>query len=241
MEHKQTADAKWIIDEQDSELNITISAKVHAEQIPPILQRIQVYYEKCEKDLYVQVTEPEYSSKGDELELLLGKWQQNICQHIFILDALKTKELPIFMRKHLKEKFTIHSIQELTPQEIASIRHGENVWFPTRHHPLRYDKMASNSVILRDNNKLIGWCIVVQATEQMLMYDNLFVKESYQSFARSLSLFWHSLLIQIDRTQMRYITFVVDGQNKPMLKVLQNKVHSPMVDYQKVTVYKLIR
>lgn len=232
---------EWIIDEQESELNITISTKVHAEEIAPLLQRIQVYYEKCEKNLYVQVTELEFNSKGDELELLIGNWTQDICQHIFILDALKIKELPIYKRKHLKENFTIHSIQELTPQEVTSIQHGENVWFPTRYHPLRYETMAYNSVILRDNKELIGWCVVVQATEQMLMYDNLFVKESYQSLARSLSLFQHAISIQLARTQIRYFTFVVDGQNKSMLKVLQNKVHSLMVDYQKVTVYKLIR
>lgn len=237
IENKYTAEHEWTIDEQEYALNIIVSAKVHAEQIVPLLQRIQAYYEKSEKDIYVQVTEPAFRKEN---EVLLGKWQQDICQHIFILDVLKAKELPIFNRMHLKENFTIHSIQELTPQEVSSIQRGENVWFPTRFHPLRYETVARNSLILRDNDELVGWCVVVQATNQMLMYDNLFVKENYQSLARSLSLFWYAISMQIDQTQMDYLTFVVDGQNNRMLKVLQNKVHSPMVDYQKVAVYKLI-
>ncbi|MET3658400.1 hypothetical protein [Sporosarcina psychrophila] len=237
MKNQQAIERDLIINEQEHALNIIVSAKVRAEQIVPLLQRIQEYYEKCEKDLYVQITETEFSKGNDEV--LLGKWQQDICQHIFILDALKTKESPIFHPMHLKENFTIHSIQELTQHEVSSIQLGENVWFPTRYHPLRYETMAHNSLILRDNNELIGWCIGVHATQQMLMYDNVFVKERYQSLARSLSLFWHAISMQIERTQMQYLTFVVDGQNERMLKVLRNKVRFPMIDYQKVTVYKL--
>ncbi|WP_153732800.1 hypothetical protein [Sporosarcina obsidiansis] len=237
MKNQQAIEHDWIIDEQELTLTFIVLAKVQTEQIIPLLQQIQMLYEKCGKDLYVQITETEFRKEN---EVVLRKWQQDLCQHIFILDVLKTKELPIFTRRHLKENFTIHSIQDLTSQEVASIQDGENVWFPTRYHPLRYEQIAQNSLILRDDNELIGWCIVVPATQQMLMYDNIFVKERYQSLARSLSLFLHAISMQIERTQMQYLTFVVDGQNERMLKVMQNKVHVPLIDYQKVTVYKFI-
>lgn len=234
MELKRQPEYEWQINEQEESVNI-IAEKLHKAQIVSFLEKIESDYKTCKKDIYVQVSEIEFKEEKDKT---IYNWIEDISQHVFILDAMETEKLPIFTRNHLREEFTVHSIRDLTSEEIDSIQKGENNWFPSRYHPLRYERMARNSLILRHRNELIGWCIVVPATDQLLMYDNLFVKENYQSLARSLSLFWHAVSIQVKQTQIKYLTFVVDGGNKRMLKLLQNKVHMPLVDYQKITVFK---
>ncbi|MFD4490975.1 hypothetical protein [Lysinibacillus fusiformis] len=238
MKYQQNIEQEWLIDEQENSLIIVVTTKVSSSKLVELLAHFAAEYGTSNKDIYVQVSEVQFSKDN---EVTADKWKKEISQHVFILDALKTKDLPIFSRNHLKEGFTVHSIQELTPQEVDFIQKGENVWFPTRYHPLCYETIADNSLILRRHDELIGWCVVLPSTNQLLMYDNLFVKERYQSLGRSLSLFWHAISIQLKRTQMKYLTFVVDGENEKMLKVLQNKVHVPLVDYQKVTVFKLMK
>ncbi|WP_016993742.1 hypothetical protein [Lysinibacillus boronitolerans] len=237
MVYKQSVEQEWSIEEQEKSLNIVVSTKLHHTQLEELLAHFADEYGTCNKDIYVQVSEVEFNENN---VISSDKWKKEIAQHVFILDALKVKELPIFNRNHLKEGFTIHSIQELTPQDIDFIEKGENVWFPTRFHPLCYDTVATNSLILRHHKELVGWCVVLPSTNQLLMYDNLFVKERYQSLGRSLTLFWHAILLQLEQTPMKYLTFVVDGENEKMLKVLRNKVHAPLIDYQKVTVFKLM-
>lgn len=237
MVYKQSVEQEWSIEEQEKSLNIVVSTKLHHTQLEELLAHFAVEYGTCNKDIYVQVSEVEFNENND---ISSDKWKKEIAQHVFILDALKVKELPFFNRNHLKEGYTIHLIQELTPQEIDIIEKGENVWFPTRFHPLRYETVANNSLILRHHKELVGWCVVLPSTNQLLMYDNLFVKERYQSLGRSLTLFWHAILLQLEQTPMKYLTFVVDGENEKMLNVLRSKVHVPLIDYQKVTVFKLM-
>ena len=168
----------------------------------------------------------------------ISNWEKVIEQCVFILDAQKTYDLDVFSKSYLKDVFSVDSITSLTEEEIQQIQLGENDWYPTRYHPLRYQTYAKNSVILRQEDEVIGWCVVVPATSQLLMYDNLFVKAEYQSLGRALSLFHHALSIQIDQSPIRYITFSVHGDNHLMLKLLRERVTDVLIDYQNVVIYQ---
>ena len=228
---------QFTIQEDVDSIKIMVSTAVIGEQVPSILEKIRVKFIHVQKRLHVQLVIEQFEYKQANR---ISYWEKEIEQSVFILDAQKTHELDVFSKNYLKDVFSIDSITSLTEEEIQQIQQGENDWYPTRLHPLRYQTYAKNSVILRHKNEVIGWCIVVTATSQLLMYDNLFVKAEYQSFGRALSLFHHALSIQMTQSPIRYITFTVHGDNDPMLKLLRKRVKDVLIDYQNVVIYKFV-
>lgn len=223
-------------EEDVDSIQIMVSTAILDEQIPSILEKIRVKFIHVQKKLHVQLMKKKFEYKQANR---ISYWEKEIEQSVFILDAQKTYDLDVFSKNYLKDVFSIDSITSLTEEEIQQIQQGENDWYPTRFHPLRYQTYAKNSVILRHKNEVIGWCIVVPATSQLLMYDNLFVKAEYQSLGRALSLFHHALSIQMTQSPIRYITFTVHGDNDPMLKLLGKRVTDVLIDYQNVVIYQL--
>lgn len=227
---------QFTIQEDLNSIKIMVSAAVIEEQVPSVLEKVRAEFIHVQKNLHVQLVKKKFEYKQANRILY---WKKAIEQSVFILDAQKTYNLDVFSKNYLKDVFSIDSITSLTEEEIQQIQQGENDWYPTRFHPLRYQTYAKNSVILRHENEVIGWCVVVPTTSELLMYDNLFVKAEYQSFGRALSLFYHALSIQITQSPIRYITFTVHGDNDPMLKLLRKRVADVLIDYQNVVIYQL--
>lgn len=225
---------QWHLDEQEKSVHITVQKALTASEVMAILQLVEAKYEAEQKDIIIQFIETTLSTTSIQKPC----WQLELCQHIFILDAVKAASLSSFQRVPLKKEFTVAPISELTEQERVDINLGIDVWLHPRFNPLHYTEVASNSKILRHKGELIGWCIVVGASDQMLMYDNVFVKVPYQGLGRAMLLFWHALNEQLQTMPQRYITFVVDGHNQSMIKLLQKKVTASLIDYQKVTVLR---
>lgn len=228
---------QFTVQEDENSINIIVTTEVIATQVPAIIEKIRLAFSSVQKQLYVQFVKKEFDYQP---AVSLVHWHKAIEQSVFILDAKKTYELDIFSKSYLKAAFSIDAITSLTAEEIKGIGQGENEWYPTRFHPLRYQSYAQNSVVLRHNQQVIGWCIVTPATPQLLLYDNLFVKKEYQSLGRALSLFHHALAIQLAQSPIRYFTFTVHGDNDLMLKVLKKRVETVLVDYQSVVIYHLL-
>lgn len=232
---KEDVNRQFTIQEDADCIKILVSTNVIEEQIPIILEEIRLEFNGVQKQLYVQMMKKnfDYQSSAQILH-----WKKDFEQSVFILDAQKTYELAIFSRNYLKEVFSVDSLASLTETEIQYIQQGENVWYPTRFNPLRYQTYAKNSVILRHNNKVVGWCVVVPGSSELLIYDNLFVRTEYQSLGRAFSLFYYALAIQLKQSPIRYFTFAVHGDNDLMLKVLCKRSKNVLIDYQSVIIYK---
>ncbi|MGG3888656.1 hypothetical protein [Metabacillus fastidiosus] len=166
-------------------------------------------------------------------------WNLKTSQQIFLFDGVKMNTDKWIRKNHLNTDFSIDSFTTITSQEKEEIKQGKNVWYPDRFDPFQYQTMGKNSLVLRYKGYVIGWCITELASENMLMYDNLFVKEHFWNMARSIFLFGKSLKIQCEESDIRYITFTVHGDNKPLLKILHKKSVNYIVDFKELRLYEL--
>lgn len=227
----QKLDIEYEIEEDLDTVRFIVNSSVDDTKVNEILDELGCGLYQTQKKLHVQFTKESFDYKRIPK---LDRWEKIMEQCVFLLDAQKTFDLEVFSKSYLKGIFSIASVSSLTEAEKEEIQRGENVWFPTRFHPLRYEMYAKNSVILRCNDELIGWCITVPTNSQILLYDNLFLKAKYQSLGRALSLFHHALSIQLNESPFRYLTFSVHGDNDLMLRTLGKRVDSVLVDYRSV-------
>ena len=175
-----------------------------------------------------------------EKHLINSKWNLHTNQNIFIFDGGKMNKDNWLKEDHLSKDFRIDSIHTVTKQEKEEIEKGKNIWYPNRFYPFQYNNIGKNSLVMRFKGSLIGWCITDLASENMLLYDNLFVKKEYWNLGRSISLFGMSLKIQCEESDIRYITFTVHGDNNALLKILRKKSVDYIVDFKELKLYKLI-
>ncbi|RNB92678.1 hypothetical protein EDM56_00600 [Brevibacillus fluminis] len=164
-------------------------------------------------------------------------WSNQTNQHVFLFDGIKMANDQWLKNQFLSNDYTIDSVLTLTEHEKQEISTGLDEWYPARFHPLHYQTMGKNSLVLRHKGEVIGWCITCVAGQNILLYDNLFVKKGYWNMARSISLFGKALQIQLSESPIRYVSFTVHGDNIPLLKIIKKRSMSYIVDYQNLKVY----
>ncbi|MFD2444568.1 hypothetical protein ACFSO7_11380 [Bacillus sp. CGMCC 1.16607] len=193
--------------------------------------------------IYLTVSQNHFTTIGKtsvlENHLISSNWILKNHQNIFIFDGQNMNKDHWLLINHLTEDFTIDSIQSVTNQEEEEIERGKNIWYPERFYPFQYNSMGKNSLVMRFKGNIIGWCVTTIAGSNMLMYDNLFVKKEYWNLGRSISLFGKSLKIQCEESDIKYVTFTVHGDNKPLLKILHKRTLDYKVDYKELKVYEL--
>ncbi|KAB2332579.1 hypothetical protein [Bacillus mesophilum] len=172
-----------------------------------------------------------------EQQLLSMSWSMSDHQNIFILDGKEMAQDSWLNKEHLTTDFTIDSISTITKQEKEEIEVGKNVWYPDRVYPFQYPSIGRNSLVMRYKGRVIGWCITTIAGSNLLMYDCLFVRREFWNLGRSISLFGSSLKIQSEESNIRYLTFTVHGENSPLLKIIQKRAGSYIVDFKEIKLY----
>ena len=169
--------------------------------------------------------------------LLSMSWSMSDHQNIFILDCKEMAQDSWLNKEHLTTDFTIDSISTITKQEKEEIEKGKNVWYPDRVYPFQYRSIGKNSLVMRYKGRVIGWCITYISGSNLLMYDCLFVRKEFWNLGRSISLFGRSLKIQSEESNIRYLTFTVHGDNTLLLKIIQKRAGSYIVDFKEIKLY----
>ncbi|MED4401348.1 hypothetical protein [Metabacillus fastidiosus] len=203
----------------------------------------QIAIEKRLNTIYLTISHKTMGNLGKistiEQAISTLNWNLKTSQQIFLFDGVKMDTDQWIRTNHLNTDFSIDNLTTLTSQEKEEIKQGKNIWYPDRFDPFQYQTIGRNSLVLRYKGQVIGWCITELASENILMYDNLFVKEQFWNMARSISLFGTSLRMQCEESDIRYITFTVHGDNTPLLKILHKKTADYIVDFKELRLYKL--
>lgn len=198
--------------------------------------------EKQLSTIYLTVSQNNFNNTKNtsvlEKHLISSNWVLSNNQNIFIFDGQKMNKDPWLSINHLTADFSIESIQSITNEEKVEIDRGKSIWYPDRFYPFQYNTMGKNSLVMRYKGIVIGWCVTTSAGNNMLMYDNLFVKREYWNLGRSISLFGKSLKMQCEESGIKYVTFTVHGDNKPLLNILYRRTLDYKVDYRELKMYQ---
>jgi GNAT superfamily N-acetyltransferase len=86
----------------------------------------------------------------------------------------------------------------------------------------------STSLLMRYNEKIIGWCISYQMKAGTIEYNNLFVFNDFRNKGYAIKLIELALAAQHLKTTIPYATWIINAQNNAILRVF-NQVGKPHV------------
>lgn len=112
---------------------------------------------------------------------------------------------------------------ELTPTEKQEILPGQ--WDTPSLFPFSDDSRIEqvNSLVLRYNGEIIGWCVNHRVAPDTIRYSTLFVREKFQKLGRGVSLLAESIKRQIAGS-VPYYTFAVARENAQMLQFVNRRL-----------------
>ncbi|MBW4495159.1 MAG: TIGR03032 family protein [Oscillatoria princeps RMCB-10] len=163
------------------------------------------------------------SITAQALEPLLKKLNWQPPQTTFLLAKSRTDiigKAPWLHKYPLPAAFTVFPWGELTPDERQEILQGQ--WYPPSLSPFGDEARIEpvNSLGLRYNGGLIGWCVNHRVAADTIRYSTLFVRERFQKLGRGASLLAESIKLQV-ASPIPYCTFSTAVDNAPMLKFVE--------------------
>ncbi|WP_157737964.1 GNAT family N-acetyltransferase [Aneurinibacillus soli] len=131
--------------------------------------------------------------------------------------------------RQLPPRFSIATWSSTDTVERAAIRQGEGVWYPPLLSPFVEENAIDPelSLVLRDQNDLVGWLITERMGESALLYKTMFVKKQHQRMGRGLALFAEGIRRMMQIPDLTEALCFVEGTNKPMLQAMRRRIMGP--------------
>ncbi|MBR8827123.1 MAG: TIGR03032 family protein [Gomphosphaeria aponina SAG 52.96 = DSM 107014] len=131
----------------------------------------------------------------------------------------KIAQAPWLDQYPLPEKFTIFPWVEITPTELEELK---QLNYPPSLSPLTQDSRLEplNSLGLRYDGKVIGWCLTHRVDQQTIRYSTMYVEPPFQKMGRGIALIAAALKLQIN-SNIPYYKYAVAADNQPMLRFTQ--------------------
>jgi GNAT superfamily N-acetyltransferase len=158
------------------------------------------------------------------LEPILARCQWRSPETTFSLlqtDREHIIQAPWLNKYSLPSSFTIFPWQELTPSEQAELTQRND--YPPSLSPLTQDTRLENlnSLGLRYQGKVVGWCLTHRIDPQTLRYSTMYVEPKFQKLGRGISLIAEAIKRQLNQPQIPYFKWSTAADNQPMLRFNQ--------------------
>lgn len=175
---------------------------------------------------HIQVSYQVTAITQTALEPLLKKLNWQPPKTTFFLGKTTTQNIakaPWLSLNSLPDGVTIFPWVELTAKEQQTIRQRAD--YPAALNPFSSDPRLEplNSLGLRDQETVIGWCVTHRVAADTIRYSSLFVQEKYQKFGRAITLLTAAIKLQIASSIPNY-TFSVAIENPQMKQFLHRRL-----------------
>jgi len=131
----------------------------------------------------------------------------------------KIAQIPWLNKYPLPAKFTLFPWTEITPTDLEDLK---QLNYPPSLSPLNQDSRLEtlNSLGLRYDGKVVGYCITHRVDEQTIRYSTMYVEPPFQKMGRGITLIAEALKRQIN-SNIPYYKCAVAADNQPMLRFTQ--------------------
>ena len=155
-------------------------------------------------------------------------------------DIAKIAQAPWLYKYPLPDSFTVFPWTELTATEKTQLAQRRD--YPPSLSPLTKDPRLEplNSLGLRYQGKIIGWCLTHRIDKNTIRYSTMYVEPRFQKLGRGISLVAEAIKRQI-KHNIPYFKWSIAADNHPMLRFNQRHLvpHSTLVSESKSTLKEI--
>lgn len=131
--------------------------------------------------------------------------------------------------RQLPARFSIKPWSATNDSERVAIREGEGIWYPSLLSPFVEEKSIDPeySLVLYDQDELVGWIIVDRMGASTLLFKTMFVKTPFQPMGRGLALFAEAIHRMVQKPELTDAVCFVEAVNEPMLQAMRRRIMGP--------------
>lgn len=135
---------------------------------------------------------------------------------------------PWMQERSFPPEFSVFSWCALSAEERAGIlaKQSASPWYPEELTPFKNEQQIEpiNSLGLRYNGEIVGWCIGHVMTADTVRYSSLFVRREHQITGRAIPLLANSIYRLLDAPHYKLAMFDVAMDNVPMLRFVKTRM-----------------